>query len=60
MLSKKVPDPFFVQSFSKELIAKGQEYFERKYEVKASEEEMDLWLDRLTALVDLVDPERDI
>jgi hypothetical protein len=42
------------------LIAKGQEYFERKYEVKASEEEMDLWLDRLTALVDLVDPERDI
>lgn len=35
------------QKFSEELIVKGQKYFEEKYGIKASKEEMDLWLDSL-------------
>jgi hypothetical protein len=33
--------------FSETLIARGQEYFEKKYGIKASKGETELWLDSL-------------
>ena len=35
------------QMFSEGLIKRGQQYFEKNCGVKASKEEMDLWLDSL-------------
>lgn len=34
--------------FSEELITRGQEYFKKNCGIKASKEEMELWLDSLT------------